>query len=91
MSVIRQADALAAAADALRLAADALAAAAHAADHDGREARVIPDEYMSMAEAGRRFGLSRSALHNAIGRGEIPSRKLGRRRVIPVSALDGRG
>jgi excisionase family DNA binding protein len=82
------ADALAAAADALRLAAEALEAAATAARRDGREADRLPAGYVSLDEAARAFGLSRSGLGAAIARGEIASRKIGRRRMVPKAEVD---
>jgi excisionase family DNA binding protein len=39
------------------------------------------------AEAVRLTGLSRSTIYNLLGSGELPSVTVGRRRLIPVSAL----
>lgn len=82
--------ALATAADALRLAADALAAAAEAAARSARESTDAPAGYVSIATAARALGLSRSALYEAMARGEVRSRKVGRRRLIPTTELDQR-
>src|SRR5262245_17599872 len=83
----RQADALAAAADALRLAADAIDAAAQAARRDERHGEDSIPGFLTLAEAAEAFGLSRSGLHAAIRRHEIPSRTIGRRRFVPREAL----
>ncbi|MDP9476254.1 MAG: helix-turn-helix domain-containing protein [Actinomycetota bacterium] len=42
---------------------------------------------MSVEEAGRELGLGRSASYEAVRRGEIPSLRLGKRRVVPTAAL----
>jgi len=42
----------------------------------------------SAAEVARRLGVTRQHIHNCIVRGEIPSMKLGRRRLIPRAFLD---
>lgn len=39
-------------------------------------------------EAARRLGLSRRTVASLIARRELRSRKVGRRRIIPVSALE---
>ncbi len=42
---------------------------------------------LTVEEAGRFLGLGRSASYEAVRRGEIPSLRLGRRRVVPTAAL----
>ena len=42
----------------------------------------------SVAEAGKRLGLSRGLMYEAIRIGQIPSVKIGRRILIPCAALD---
>lgn len=43
---------------------------------------------VGMAEAGRRLGLSARTIATLVLRRELPSRKVGRRRIIPVAALE---
>jgi excisionase family DNA binding protein len=43
---------------------------------------------VGVAEAARRLGLSPRTIALLISRRELPSRKVGRRRIIPVSALE---
>jgi excisionase family DNA binding protein len=42
---------------------------------------------VGIAEAARRLGLSARTVATLVLRHEIPSRKVGRRRIIPVAAL----
>ncbi len=42
----------------------------------------------SVAEAGKRLGLSRGLMYEAIRTGQIPSIRIGRRILIPCVALD---
>jgi excisionase family DNA binding protein len=42
---------------------------------------------VSVADAARRLGIGRSALYEAIARGEIASVKVGRRRVVPEAEV----
>ena len=42
----------------------------------------------SVAEAGKRLGLSRGLMYEAIRAGQIPSIRIGRRILIPCAALD---
>ena len=43
---------------------------------------------VGMAEAARRLGLSARTVATLVSRRELPSRKVGRRRIIPVVALE---
>jgi excisionase family DNA binding protein len=43
---------------------------------------------VGMAEAARRLGLSARTIATLIVRRQLPSRKVGRRRIIPVVALE---
>jgi excisionase family DNA binding protein len=43
---------------------------------------------VGMAEAARRLGLSARTVATLVLRREIPSKKVGRRRIIPVAALE---
>lgn len=43
---------------------------------------------VGMAEAARRLGLSTRTVATLVSRHEMPSRKVGRRRIIPVVALE---
>jgi excisionase family DNA binding protein len=43
---------------------------------------------VGMVEAGRRLGLSLRTIANLIARKELPSRKVGRRRLITVRDLE---
>jgi excisionase family DNA binding protein len=42
---------------------------------------------VSVEEAGQLLGLGRSAAYEAARRGQLPSRKVGRRLLVPVPAL----
>jgi len=42
----------------------------------------------SIVEAARRLGLSARTVATLVARGELSSRKIGRRRVIPIRALE---
>jgi excisionase family DNA binding protein len=44
---------------------------------------------VGVPEAARRLGLSARTVATLIARGELPSRKVGRRRIIPVVELEG--
>lgn len=43
---------------------------------------------VGIAEAARRLGLSARTVATLLLRQELPSRKVGRRRIIPVAALE---
>ena|SRR5688572_2503219 len=46
-----------------------------------------PPELLSISQAARHLGIGRTATYDAIGRGELRSLKVGRRRLIPADAL----
>lgn len=46
-----------------------------------------PPELLSIESAARQLGIGRTATYDAIGRGELRSLKVGRRRLIPADAL----
>lgn len=43
---------------------------------------------VGVAEAARRIGVSARTLATLIARNELPTCKVGRRRIVPVSALE---
>jgi excisionase family DNA binding protein len=43
---------------------------------------------VGVAEAARRLGLSARTVATLIARHELPSRRVGRRRIIPIAALE---
>ena len=43
---------------------------------------------VGVPEAARRLGLSTRTVATLVARRELPSRKVGRRRIIPVAALE---
>lgn len=43
---------------------------------------------LSVEEAGRQLGLGRSGAYGAVRRGELPSRRIGRKIIIPRTALE---
>jgi excisionase family DNA binding protein len=43
---------------------------------------------LNIGQAARRLGVHRETLRSAIKRGEIPAARLGRRWLVPVTALD---
>ena len=43
---------------------------------------------VGLSEAARRLGLSPRTVATLVARKELPSRRIGRRRVIPVGALE---
>ena len=48
---------------------------------------TVEPEAVSVAEAARRAGVGRSSLYEAIGRGEIPTIKFGKRRLVRLASL----
>lgn len=53
------------------------------ADQAASERRTI-----SVEEAGKRLGVSRNSAYEAAGRGEIPTIKIGRRLLVPITAFE---
>jgi len=49
------------------------------------EAQRLPT-VLSVEQAGRLFGLGRSAAYDAVRRGEIPTLTFGRRLLVPAAA-----
>lgn len=56
----------------------------------GIPAPVVDEERwaLSIDEAAKRLGIGRTLMHEAARRGEFPTIRIGRRRVIPVKALN---
>jgi len=52
-----------------------------------RDAAGAPDRLLSVREAAERTGLGRTALYGALGSGRIRSIVVGRRRLVPSSAI----
>ena len=46
-----------------------------------------PDRLLSVDEAAVVLGIGRSRLYQELGAGRLPSRKVGRRRLVPSSVL----
>jgi excisionase family DNA binding protein len=46
-----------------------------------------PDRLLSIEQAARALGVGRTALYSEIGAGRIRSVKVGRRRLVPSSAI----
>lgn len=46
-----------------------------------------PDRLLSVHDACAALGIGRSALYGVVGRGELRSFKIGRRRLIPADSL----
>ncbi|MDP2916929.1 MAG: helix-turn-helix domain-containing protein [Dehalococcoidia bacterium] len=42
---------------------------------------------LTVEEAGRKLGISRGPMYAAVRRGEVPSIRVGKRILIPISAL----
>ena len=51
------------------------------------ELREIDALTMSVEEPGKLLGIGRSSAYGAVRRGELPSLKIGRRILVPRSAL----
>ena len=43
---------------------------------------------ITVTEAARRLGIGRNTAYEAVRRGEIPTIRIGKRLLVPVSALD---
>ncbi|MFI5258567.1 MAG: helix-turn-helix domain-containing protein [Candidatus Limnocylindrales bacterium] len=48
-----------------------------------------PDRLLSIEQAARALGIGRTALYSEIGAGRVRSVKVGRRRLVPTSAITG--
>ncbi|MGC8633895.1 MAG: helix-turn-helix domain-containing protein [Candidatus Limnocylindrales bacterium] len=48
---------------------------------------AVPDRLLSIAEAAAALGIGRSRLYEEIGTGRLRSLKVGRRRLVPASAI----
>jgi excisionase family DNA binding protein len=51
------------------------------------EGADLPPELLSIDQAARRLGIGRTAAYGLMGRGELRSVKVGRRRLVPADAL----
>lgn len=47
-----------------------------------------PELLVAVPEAARRLGIGRTTCYAEIAAGRLPSVKVGRRRLVPVAALD---
>jgi len=47
-----------------------------------------PPELLSVKEAARRLGIGRTALYHEFTNGHVRSFKVGRRRLVPATAID---
>jgi excisionase family DNA binding protein len=52
-----------------------------------RPSERVPDRLLSIEQAARALGIGRTALYSEIGAGHIRSVKVGRRRLVPSSAI----
>ncbi len=72
----------------VREAVDALAAALLAAVRaQAQPVAAGPEKLLSVTEAADALGIGRSALYDLIGRGEVRTLKVGRRRLVPSGAI----
>lgn len=67
----------------------------HPLDPDHPSPAATPDRSVfrgrlgiSVEEFAEAVGISRTSAYLAVQRGEVPSKMIGRRRIIPISALD---
>lgn len=61
---------------------------ARLAERDAERTPSIPSNALRMDEAGRRLGLSEREVQRQVLKGTLRSVKVGRVRLIPLSALD---
>jgi excisionase family DNA binding protein len=54
---------------------------------EARPSEREPDRLLSIDQAARALGIGRTALYSEIGAGRIRSVKVGRRRLVPSSAI----
>lgn len=72
----------------VRAAVEALAVALlDAVRAEAAQVQAGPDRLLSIPEAAERLGIGRSAVYELIGRGCLHSVKIGRRRLVPASAI----
>lgn len=55
---------------------------------EARPSEREPDRLLSIAQAARALGIGRTALYSEIATGRIRSVKVGRRRLVPSSAIN---
>jgi len=48
----------------------------------------VERQALTIGEAARRLGVHRQTLRAAIDRGEVPAARLGRRWLVPITAID---
>lgn len=70
--------------EAVEALADALLAALRA---EAAQAQAGPDRLLSIDEAARALAIGRTALYGEISAGRLRSVKVGRRRLVPSSAI----
>jgi excisionase family DNA binding protein len=73
--------------EAVRAAVDALVAALLAAVAGAAPVAGAPDRLLSVDEAAAALGVGRSRLYDEIAAARVRSVKVGRRRLIPASAI----
>jgi excisionase family DNA binding protein len=57
-------------------------------DRASRSAAELTRQTMTVAEAAKVLGIGRNSAYEAIRRGELPVIRLGRRLVVPTTALE---
>lgn len=73
---------------ALRAAVEALVAELVAAVRaEAAQAQAAPDRLLNIGQAAEALGIGRSALYGELAAGRLRSVKVGRRRLIPASAI----
>ena len=70
-----------------RAVAELVAALRDEMDSERRSSAREPDRLLSIEQAARALGIGRTALYSEIGAGRIRSVKVGRRRLVPSSAI----
>jgi excisionase family DNA binding protein len=58
--------------------------------HSAQPRRRSSERLMSVDEAAQALGIARSSLYRELGAGRLPSVKIGRRRLVPASAITRR-
>lgn len=73
---------------AIRVAVDDLVAALlEAVREEAQPVGPAPERLLSVPEAAKALGLGRSATYEELGAGRLASFKVGRRRLVPASAI----